>query len=165
MAIKVSQATIDKIKKQGMTAALKGASKANAETLEGLKRMYGTRRVSAAMGKSTAPKYTSPDAARAANAPVRYKSADAARSAATSSMSSKVTKPKPKPKTSSAYASPTDKVYGVSVADWRKAYGAPVNSPKPKVKTAAEKAAEAKAKAARRKAMEAAVKAANGRTH
>ena len=50
MAIKVSQATIDKIKKMGMTAALKSAPKANAEMAEGLRRMYGQRRLDAAMG-------------------------------------------------------------------------------------------------------------------
>jgi hypothetical protein len=57
MAIKVSQATIDKIKKMGMTAALKSAPKANAEMKEGLRRMYGQRRVSAATTKM-APKPT-----------------------------------------------------------------------------------------------------------
>lgn len=66
MAIKVSQATIDKIKKQGMTKALAGASSANAEMREGLRRMYGQARLDKAMGSSTptAPRYTSPEAAR-----------------------------------------------------------------------------------------------------
>ena len=49
---KVSQATIDKIKKMGMSAALKGASSASAEMQEGLRRMYGANRVKAAMGSS-----------------------------------------------------------------------------------------------------------------
>jgi len=160
MAIKVSQATIDKIKKMGMTKALAGAKSANPEMREALTRMYGAKRVSAA-GASSA-KYTSPDAARAANAPARFKTADAARSSASTKITTKPTvKPTAKPKPT---VKPTDKVFGVSVADWRKAYGAPVNPPKPKVKTAAQKAAEAKAIAARRKAA-AAVKAANGRTH
>jgi len=57
MAIKVSQATIDKIKKMGMTAALKSAPKANAEMTEGLRRMYGQRRLTAATAKM-APKPT-----------------------------------------------------------------------------------------------------------
>jgi hypothetical protein len=57
MAIKVSQATIDKIKKMGMTAALKSAPKANAEMTEGLRRMYGQRRLDAAKPK-VAPKPT-----------------------------------------------------------------------------------------------------------
>ena len=49
--IKVSQATIDKIKKMGMTAALKSAPGANAEMEEGLRRMYGARRLSEAKAK------------------------------------------------------------------------------------------------------------------
>ena len=57
MAIKVSQATIDKIKKMGMTAALKSAPKANAEMTEGIRRMYGQRRLTAATAKM-APKPT-----------------------------------------------------------------------------------------------------------
>lgn len=161
MAIKVSQATIDKIKKMGMTKALSGAKGASPEMKEALTRMYGAKRVSAAGGSSTV-RYKSADAARAAAAPARYKSADAARSAATSSVA---TKPKTKTTTKSTLPKTTDKVFGVSVADWRKAYGAPINNPKPKVKTAAQKAAEEKAKAARRKAAAAAVAAANGRTH
>ena len=48
MAIKVSQATIDKIKKMGMTKALAGAKSANPEMKEALTRMYGARRVAAA---------------------------------------------------------------------------------------------------------------------
>ncbi len=48
MATKVSQATIDKIKKMGMSAALKSAPKANAEMTEALRRMYGQKRVDAA---------------------------------------------------------------------------------------------------------------------
>jgi hypothetical protein len=51
--IKVSQATIDKIKKMGMTAALKSAPKANAEMQEGLRRMYGASRVNAATKAAT----------------------------------------------------------------------------------------------------------------
>jgi hypothetical protein len=46
--IKVSQATIDKIKKVGMTKALAGAKSANPEMKEALTRMYGARRVAAA---------------------------------------------------------------------------------------------------------------------
>ena len=48
MKQKVSQATIDKIKKMGMTKALKRASNANPEMKEALTRMYGARRVAAA---------------------------------------------------------------------------------------------------------------------
>ena len=53
--IKVSQATIDKIKKQGMTASLKGASGNNSpEYREALRRMYGDARVAKATA-STKP--------------------------------------------------------------------------------------------------------------
>ena len=55
--IRVSQATIDKIKAMGMTKALKSAGNANAEMREGLKRMYGQRRFDAAT--SAGPKSTS----------------------------------------------------------------------------------------------------------
>jgi hypothetical protein len=48
MKQKVSQATIDKIKKMGMTKALKSASNASPEMKEGLKRMYGARRLAEA---------------------------------------------------------------------------------------------------------------------
>jgi hypothetical protein len=55
--IKVSQATIDKIKKVGMTKALAGAKSANPEMKEALTRMYGARRVAAASTPAkTAPR-------------------------------------------------------------------------------------------------------------
>ena len=44
---KVSQATIDKIKAMGMKKALAGAGGASAEMREGLKRLYGAKRVGA----------------------------------------------------------------------------------------------------------------------
>lgn len=48
---KVSQTTIDSIKKMGMTAALKKAgSSKNPEYIEGIKRMYGAKRLAAAQG-------------------------------------------------------------------------------------------------------------------
>ena len=51
--IKVSQATIDRIKSAGMAAALKKASGgASAAYVEGVKRMYGATRLKAAMGKT-----------------------------------------------------------------------------------------------------------------
>jgi hypothetical protein len=89
---KVSQATIDKIKAMGMKKALAGAANASPEMREGLKRMYGAKRVGAAATSSTT--YKSADAARSAasskSSSTVYKSADAARSAATrTSMSSK----------------------------------------------------------------------------
>ena len=65
----VSQATIDKIKKMGMTAALAKAGKtpkgARSEFIQGVNRMYGAKRVAAARAKA-APAAKSPDAARAA---------------------------------------------------------------------------------------------------
>ena len=53
--IRVSQATIDKIKTMGMTKALAGTKSANPEMREALTRMYGARRVAAAASKM-APK-------------------------------------------------------------------------------------------------------------
>ena len=51
-AIKVSQATIDSIKSAGMAAALKkAAGGASAAYVEGVKRMYGASRLSAAQAK------------------------------------------------------------------------------------------------------------------
>ena len=51
--VKVSQGTIDSIKKMGMGAALKkAASSKNPEYLEGIKRMYGAKRLAAAKGAS-----------------------------------------------------------------------------------------------------------------
>lgn len=51
--IKVSQSTIDQIKKMGMDKALKSAPGASVEMKEGLRRMYGEKRLSAAGGSST----------------------------------------------------------------------------------------------------------------
>lgn len=62
----VKQSTIDNIKKMGMTAALKKAgSSKNAEFVQGVKRMYGTDRLKAAMKAANKPVAKSPDAARA----------------------------------------------------------------------------------------------------
>lgn len=69
--IKVSQGTIDRIKKMGMTASLKkaGTSK-NAEFLEGIKRMYGARRLSAAQGQAADRRIPKPSIKKtAASAP------------------------------------------------------------------------------------------------
>lgn len=85
MAIKVSQATIDKIKEMGMTKALKSAGKASPEMREGLKRMYGARRFNAAVSSTkpynVQPQRTADSARAAATSKPTYKSADAARSA------------------------------------------------------------------------------------
>ncbi len=90
MAVKVSQATIDKIKAMGMTKALKGASNANPEMKEALKRMYGSSRVAAAT-KSTPskPAARSADQARSSMSKPMAKSADAARAAATKKVAAK----------------------------------------------------------------------------
>jgi hypothetical protein len=48
--IKVSQSTIDQIKKMGMDKALKSAANASPEMKEGLRRMYGEKRLAAAGG-------------------------------------------------------------------------------------------------------------------
>ena len=50
---KVSQATIDKIKGMGMSAALKSASGASAEMKEGIRRLYGAKRFEAATKSSS----------------------------------------------------------------------------------------------------------------
>jgi hypothetical protein len=81
----VKQSTINNIKSMGMSAALKKAgSSKNAEFVQGVKRMYGVKRLEASMAKAkkSAPA-KSPDAARAKyaakNKPAA-KSADEARS-------------------------------------------------------------------------------------
>ena len=70
----VSQAVIDKIKADGMTAALAKAGKGGvgAAYMEGVKRMYGAKRVAAAVAKDAA-KTTTKNAA-AANEKGRYRS-------------------------------------------------------------------------------------------
>lgn len=57
---KVSQTTIDSIKKMGMDAALKKAgSSKNAEYVEGVRRMYGAKRLASAQGANTAARKSS----------------------------------------------------------------------------------------------------------
>jgi hypothetical protein len=98
--IKVSQSTINDIKKLGMTKSLKLAgmnAKAAqggvaAEWNEGVRRMYGDRRFQDATRNSnpaapkatkpTAPRYTSPDNARSGKTAPKYTSADSARRSA-----------------------------------------------------------------------------------
>jgi hypothetical protein len=63
--VKVSQKTIDRIKTLGMTAALKKAgSSNNAEYIEGIRRMYGERRLNAARGTKSSKKMTPREAER-----------------------------------------------------------------------------------------------------
>jgi hypothetical protein len=75
----VKQSTIDNIKKMGMTAALKKAgSSKNAEFVQGVKRMYGVKRLEASMAsakKSASKVAKSPDQARAMAASKNAKNA------------------------------------------------------------------------------------------
>ena len=100
--IKVSQATIDRIKKLGMTAALKkaGTSK-NAEYIEGIRRMYGERRLSNARSTSTSKVAKSPDQARSramASAPAPKKTSSNMGTWKKGDVSIQVPISKPKPK-------------------------------------------------------------------
>jgi hypothetical protein len=98
--IVVKQSTIDSIKKLGMTAALKKAgSSNNAEYLEGIKRMYGAKRLSAAQKKTGPKASTSADVARAKYKPAAASSADVARGMATKPKAAtpKYTPKNPKP--------------------------------------------------------------------
>jgi len=99
--VKVSQSTINDIKKMGMAKALKLAAlnaKADqggvaAEWNEGVKRMYGARRFAEAT-KSNKVVAKSADAARKGamgSSPAKYKSADAARSGVSTSAPKKTT--------------------------------------------------------------------------
>lgn len=58
--VKVSQSTIDTIKKQGMTAAIKKAAAGGVskEYMEGVKRMYGAKRLAAATGAAVKKRQT-----------------------------------------------------------------------------------------------------------
>ena len=59
--IVVKQTTINKIKGMGMTSALKKAgTSSNAEFVEGVKRMYGARRLSASKGSAADKRITKP---------------------------------------------------------------------------------------------------------
>ena len=63
--IKVSEATIAKIKDMGMTAALKKAgTSSNAQFVEGVKRMYGARRLTASKGKASDSRIQKPSLAQ-----------------------------------------------------------------------------------------------------
>jgi hypothetical protein len=129
---KVSQATIDSIKKMGMTEALKLAGKNGAtaggvarEFQEGVRRMYGAKRLATAKATyAPKPKAKSADAAKAANArslqpKPMAKSADAAKAANARSLQAKpkpTTKPAAKPasKNNSNFAKATAGLYGAA---------------------------------------------------
>jgi hypothetical protein len=177
MAIKVSQATIDKIKKMGMTAALKSAPKANAEMAEGLRRMYGQRRLDAAMGPvkrtTNAPSAISNTLKRNApgaisgRTPVKKSNAPGAISGRTPvkmpSAGPAVKVTQPKKATPAARPTASQIKAGESRAGGAYKYK-PSKAPVKQVKTAAQKAKEQAATAARRKAAADAVKRAGGRT-
>jgi hypothetical protein len=108
---KVSQSTIDSIKKMGMTASLKkAATSKNPMYLEGVKRMYGASRLTAAK-KATASQGTSRVSPRVAE-----------RASATASRTSprvaerKVTKSAPAKKTSKTTDPIARFVFGVGRA-------------------------------------------------
>jgi len=80
-AIKVSQGTIDRIKKMGMTQALKKAGKSgNAEYVEGVRRMYGADRLKKAQSsgmKKAAPSKMSARAMESSRPAIKKTSARA----------------------------------------------------------------------------------------
>lgn len=165
MAIKVSQATIDKIKKMGMTAALKSAPKANAEMAEGLRRMYGQRRLDAAMGpvnrKANAPSAISNTLKRSAPGAISGRT-PVKKSSAPGAISGKM------PVKSAQAKRPTVSSASAKAAEAR-AGGNYKYDPSKKVttkpvKSAADKAKDDAAAVARRKAAASAVKRAGGRS-
>lgn len=146
---KVSQATIDKIKAMGMTKALKGAAGASPEMREALKRLYGAKRVAAAGGSSKPAassgggKYVgsrfvpnTPAPKKPSASGVVYKSADAARAAATKTSSTRMgantvmAKPTAKPKKKSGTTDP----FARFVFDIPRALAEPFTSKKKKTK-------------------------------
>ena len=123
---KVSQTTIDSIKKMGMTASLKkAASSKNPEYLEGVKRMYGASRLNAAKKATASPAgRMSPSVAeRAPSATNRKSPRMAERASATAGRTSprvaerKVTKAAPAKKKTSKTTDPVAKfVFGAGRA-------------------------------------------------
>jgi hypothetical protein len=166
--IKVSQATIDKIKKQGMTASLKAASSNNSpEYREALRRMYGDARVAKATAStkpSSSGRYVGsmfvPDKpATSSTASTKYSpapmSAAAKAKAAAAGAARKVKKSSDIPLT------PTQRAQQQAYQDQ---YGYKAT---PKTKTPAQIAAAKKkaAEAAKRRAAAAAGRASSARTH
>jgi len=101
--IKVSQGTIDKIKSMGMQAALKKAARpsTSGDFVEGVKRMYGARRLTAAQGQRADKRIQKPGPAKPKKV-TTAKSADEARArgnagANTVSKKPKYTSKNPKP--------------------------------------------------------------------
>ena len=172
---KVSQSTIDKIKKMGMAAALKSAPNASAEMQEGLRRMYGASRVKAAIGskKSSVPAQKStPERGTGFKrvSPYPYSGVKVQGSTRPSGAPAAVSGKKVSTGTSNKPASVKRPVSSASAkAAESRAGGNYKYNPSQKVgtkpvKSAADKAKEAAATAARRKAAASAVKRAGGRT-
>ena len=175
--IKVSQATIDQIKKQGMSASLKAASSNNSpEYREALRRMYGDARVAKATAStkpSSSGRYVgsifvpdkpakapstayspAPMKARTSYSPAPMSPAAKAKAAAAGAA-------KRKNKSSDIPLTPTQRAQ-------QQAYQSQYNyKPTPTASTAAQKAAAAKrkAEAAKRRAAAAAGRASSARTH
>jgi hypothetical protein len=155
--IKVKQDMIDFIKNQGMTAALKRAGsisakggKGEAEFLEGVRRMYGARRLSeatkAASSKTTTPKRAVVDMGRTTpKMPGKGPAVNMTKKASVS----------PKPTAQQMQQAKARAGAGANLSRTVKA--APVE-------TAAQKAAKLALAKKRRDAMAAAVKRAGGRT-
>lgn len=186
--IKVSQATIDQIKKQGMSASLKAASSNNSpEYREALRRMYGDARVAKATAStkpSSSGRYVGsmfvPDKAPTKRASTSYSPAPmsaAAKAKAAAAGAAKQqeqiklknykyqagqssSKPKPTPK------SPNGTLTPIQLAQ-QQAYRSQYNYEPSDRNTAAQKAAAAKrkAEAAKRRAAAAAGRASSARTH
>jgi hypothetical protein len=112
--VTVSQATIDKIKSQGMTAALKTAAAGgvSASYMEGVKRMYGAARVAKATSANINAA-SKPKAYGANNAP-KYRPASAAATKAATKPTSN--KPAAKPKKSGTSDPFAKFVFGVGKA-------------------------------------------------
>lgn len=166
--IKVSQATIDKIKQQGMSASLKAASSNNSpEYREALRRMYGDARVAKATAStkpSSSGRYVGsmfvPDKAPSTKtASTSY--SPAPMSAAAKAKAAAAGAAKRKNKSSDIPLTPTQRAQQQAYQDQ---YG---YKPTPTASTAAQKAAAAKKKAAaaKRRADAAAGRASSARTH
>lgn len=180
--IKVSQATIDKIKKIGMTKALAGAKSANPEMKEALTRMYGARRVSAASSTSSTKSTPrgavvdmggTPSKKAASSTPSRkpafggtaaQKAQAAARAGGNINMNRTVSTTPAKKSPSKPYVQP--KPTAAQMAQAKARAGGNLNlNPKPKApETAAQKAAKVALSKKRREAVAAATKRAGGRT-
>ena len=161
--IKVKQDMIDFIKNQGMTAALKRAGsisakggKGEAEFLEGVRRMYGARRLSEATKAASAKTTATP----------RRAVVDMGKTTSSKMPTPKMPGKGPAANMAKAPVSPKPTAQQMAQAKARAGANTKISStrkPAP-VETPAQKAAKAAATKKRRDAMAAAVKRAGGRT-